>query len=231
MTNLERFKKVKACIFDLDGTLMDSMDVWANVDRQFFLSRGMQVPDDYQKAIAHMSFKDIARYTIDRFHLQESVDDLIGLWMGIAKSEYAFHVKAKRNAVAFVKKLKEKGFSIALATSNQPALYIPCLTHNGLFEYFDILRNVDAVNGSKKEPTLYLSLCADMGTKPEETAVFEDILTAIRTAHDSQFVTVAVKDRTSERDYPEIERLADLVIDDFQQAINVFESQNILFQE
>ncbi len=221
MSIKEKLKKAKACIFDLDGTLMDSMGVWYRVDQQFFLSKGMVLPEDYQKSIAHMSFYDIARYTIDRFHLTETPEELMDIWMGIAQSEYAFNIKAKPNAKLLLSKLKENGFRLGLATSNQEKLYVPCLKNNGLYDYFDILENVDSLKTNKSEPKIYLHLAEELDFKPEETIVFEDILIGTKTAHDAGFLTVSVRDEASRNDWPEIDRIADMVIDDFKQVIDV----------
>ena len=77
MREQDIFKGIKACIFDLDGTLVDSMKVWAKVDRQFFLSKGMTIPEDYQKAIAHMTLMENARYTVERFGFSETPDQYL----------------------------------------------------------------------------------------------------------------------------------------------------------
>ena len=69
--------KIKGAIFDLDGTLLDSMWVWNQVDIDFLGKRGFDVPPDYPKAIAAMSFHETAEYTIKRFDLKEKVKDVI----------------------------------------------------------------------------------------------------------------------------------------------------------
>ncbi len=221
MTKTEKLKKAKACIFDLDGTLMDSMSVWHRVDQQFFLSKGMTIPEDYQKTIAHMSFYDIARHTIERFGFPETPEQLIDIWMGIAQSEYAFNIKPKRNARFLLSKLKENGYRIGLATSNQEKLYVPCLKNNGLYDFFDILVNVDSLKTSKSEPTIYFHIAKALDSTPEETIVFEDILTATRTAHDAGFPVISVRDNASRKDWPEIDAIADMVIDDFKDVVDL----------
>ena len=221
MREQDIFKGIKACIFDLDGTLVDSMKVWAKVDRQFFLSKGMTIPEDYQKAIAHMTLKENARYTVERFGFSETPEELIAIWMGFAKAEYAFNIKAKSHAKELLSLLKQKGYRIALATSNSSDLYLPCLENNGLLPYFDFLQNAEALNTNKKEPKIYLALSEKMGAEAKETLVFEDILTAIKTAHNAGFRTVCVKDESSRKDLPIIETLADLVIEDFQSLVDV----------
>ena len=72
--------EIKGAIFDLDGTLLDSMWVWNQVDIDFLGKRGFDVPPDYPKAIAAMGFHETAEYTIKRFDLKEKVKDVIAEW-------------------------------------------------------------------------------------------------------------------------------------------------------
>lgn len=214
---------LKACIFDLDGTLVDSMGVWKHVDQQFFLSKGMEIPEDYQREISHMAFRQIAQYTVDRFQFKETPEELMDIWMGIARTEYAFHIKAKKNAKTLLSYLKERDVRIALATSNQESLYRPCLENNGLLPYFDLLEDANRLKTSKEEPTLYLDVARRLDVLPEQCLVFEDILVALKTAKKASFQTIAVQDDASQKDAEEIGRNALLVIDDFQQAIDFLE--------
>ena len=210
---------LKACIFDLDGTLVDSMKVWQNVDQQFFLSKGILLPDDYQKAISHMSFRQIAQYTIERFHLTETPEDVIEIWMGIAKAEYAFHIKAKKNARLLLSYLKSKGIKTALATSNQESLYLPCLENNKLLEFFDCLEDTNRLKTSKSEPTIYLELSKRFGSKPSQCLVFEDILVAIQAAHKASFPVIGVKDDSSRKDWGKIKKETLRFVSDFEEVL------------
>ena len=80
---------IRAGLFDLDGTLLDSMYVWTHVDACFFARRGLEMPSDYPRAISGMSFVDTARYTKARFDLPEDVEEIMAEWTALAREEYA----------------------------------------------------------------------------------------------------------------------------------------------
>ena len=106
-------------IFDLDGTLLDSMYVWNEVDEIFLRRRGYDVPADYAQSIAHLSFSDAARYTIARFGLHETVDTIMAEWHALAVRAYRDDVPLKPGACAFLERQRQKGVRLAAATSSE----------------------------------------------------------------------------------------------------------------
>ena len=83
----------KAAIFDLDGTLIDSMYVWEKVDRDFLTERGIEVTDEYTEAVRGMYFESAARYTIARYGFKESIEQIIQIWLNMARYEYENNVR------------------------------------------------------------------------------------------------------------------------------------------
>ena len=86
---------IKGIIFDLDGTLLNSLDVWEKVDALFLKKRGIEVTKDYSEALLHMRFSEAAVYTIERYHLNETVDEVMDEWMNLAKEMYLNEVTLK----------------------------------------------------------------------------------------------------------------------------------------
>lgn len=189
---------IKGAIFDLDGTLVDSMNVWADIDVEFFKDRGIyEVPADFADNIAHMNFVDMAKYTIKRFGFSDTPDEIIKIWLDKSIEAYSHTVRAKPGAKELLQEMKDHGIKISLATSNKRELFEPCLKNNDLYQYFDHFLNVNEINSSKSEPTIYLNLADKMHTKPSQTLVFEDIVVALNTAADAGFKTVAIYDDSS----------------------------------
>lgn len=147
----------KAAIFDLDGTLLDSMGVWDQVDIDFLAKRGIEVPADYMGKVAAMQFRQIAEYTIARFGLPDTPEALMQEWDDMARVAYSTVVEAKPHAVEYLSYLKRSGAKLAVATSLPPALREPAMKHVGIFDYFDQIVSVDDANNvGKDRPDVFL---------------------------------------------------------------------------
>lgn len=209
----------KAAIFDLDGTLLDSMGVWDQVDIDFLSRRGITVPDDYMTTVAAMQFRQIAEYTISRFSLDDTPEQLMDEWDNMARIAYATVVEAKPHAVEYLASLKKSGAQLAVATSLPPSLREPAMRHVGILDFFDVTVSVDDVGDvGKDKPDIYLLAAKRLGVKPSDCTVFEDLLTAIRSARAAGMKVWAMHDDSSNRDWPQICELADGVLFDFAEA-------------
>ena len=215
MTNTNLFHNIQACIFDMDGTLIDSLSIWDDIDERFFAMHGMSVPSDYTKIIAPMSFMEMAQFTKDAYHLEESIEEIATTWKNWSKEAYLYHIKEKPGVYSLLQKLKEAKMPLALATTNDESLYLPCLKRLNLDIYFDHIANVNALKTTKREPKIYLHLANKMKVAPENTLIFEDILMAVETAKNANFKCVAVYDKKNEEDWPQIKQKADFYINSF----------------
>lgn len=220
MTKKEQILQNKsAAIFDLDGTLIDSMGIWFDIDRRFFKMYGMEVPENYNQKIAHMSFRDMAVLTKEEYGIPESVDAIMKTWNDWAVDAYQNHILAKPGAKEFIQELKEKGFSLSVATSNREELYKPCLIRNGLFDYFDYALNVNDLGSTKSEPKIYNVLTEKMHKKPSETLVFEDIFVALNTAKKAGYTTVGVYDKANNPEMDKILTVSDYFLNSFNEIL------------
>lgn len=209
----------KAAIFDLDGTLLDSMSVWEEVDARFFRERGITFPADFPTTVAAMQFNEIAAYTKARFHLQDSTEDLVAIWSRMAAYEYAHHVNPKPHACSYVRHLHDTGAKLAVATTLPAQLRVPALQHSGLMPYFDVVCSTGDNNGRGKEHAdIYLHAAQRLGIDPQACTVFEDILPAIRSTQSVGMKVWAIYDASSDKDWPMITRLATGSLRDFSQA-------------
>lgn len=183
MTQETKANQGKGAIFDLDGTLLDSMGVWDQVDVDFLAKRGIEVPDDYMQKVAAMQFRQIAEYTIARFGLSDTPEALMEEWDHMARVMYATVVEAKPYAREYLESLKASGAKLAVATSLPPMLREPAMKHVGIFDYFDDVVSVDdAGDVGKTEPDVYLLAASRLGIKPSDCTVFEDLLVGMRSA-------------------------------------------------
>jgi len=209
---------VKAYIFDLDGTLMDSMGVWLDIDIKFLKKRGLAVPDDYFDKISSMGFSQIAAYTIERFCLQDTVDGLLREWSEMAAYAYGRTVQMKPHAKEYLSALRECGTKLAIATSAIPELCELALRSHGIRDWFDVICNSNEVGCGKSQPDVFLLAAQRLGVDPCECVVFEDILDAVKIAKSVGMTVCGVYDKASESDWDAIRGMADYAILDFRDA-------------
>lgn len=206
-------------IFDLDGTLVDSTWVWEQIDIDFLGKRGFDVPDDYSKAIAAMGFEDTARYTIDRFNLNETIEAVTNEWFEMAIDAYTNDVKIKPGALTYLEALKDKGIKMAIATASDLQLVSPVLKSNGISKYFDNITTVREVNRGKGFPDIYNLAANRMNLHNSKCIVFEDIYKAAKGALSGGYRTVGVYDEHSEHDRIPMMDLCDMYIYNFEEMI------------
>ncbi|MFT8703836.1 HAD family hydrolase [Bifidobacterium aquikefiricola] len=212
----------KAAIFDLDGTLLDSMGVWHTMDMKFFAERGIECPQNFSKTVASMQFHDIALYVRERFHLSDTPEELMAIWNRMAADEYAHRVKPKPHALAYIRHLHETGARLAIATTLPPTLREPAMKHAGLVPYIDAVCSTgDGICRGKEYPDIYLHAARLLGVRPESCTVFEDILTAVRSAKSAGMQTWAMYDASSDKDWAAIQQTADGTLKDFSDAPSI----------
>lgn len=212
-------RKIKGAIFDLDGTLLDSMWVWDKVDADFLGNRGFEVPPDYQKAIAAMGFTETAEYTIERFRLAEKTEDIIQEWNEMAQREYHESVFIKPCVRELLERLKQDGIRLGVATASYASLFEECLRRNGIYGYFQAFTETSEVARGKGFPDIYIKAAEKLGCAPEECVVFEDIHQGILAAKEGGFYTVGVYEDKSAYSWADIERDADLAIRGFDELL------------
>lgn len=209
-------KGIKGAIFDLDGTLVDSMGVWHRIDDEFLGRRGFPADETYKQAVKTMKYETAAHYTIERYHLSESPEEVMAEWDAMALHEYRYHIKCKPGAAEFLRDLKAKGMKLALATVSHRGLLEAVLKGNEIYELFDVLTDVSQVSRGKEEPDLYLFAADQMGLEPQECMVFEDVLLGINSAKRGGFYTCGVKDHSSNTEEMEIRHVADCFVESFE---------------
>lgn len=205
----------KAIIFDLDGTLIDSMNVWSDIDKEFFKMHDLPFEEDYQKEIGHKGLKEIAAYTKSRYNLKESEDEIVTIWLDMAKEAYAYKIPLKEGVKSFLEYLQSKNIKMGIATSNSLELTELVLKHHDIYKYFSKVVTVNELKTNKGSPDIYLHISDSFGLVPSECIVFEDLLTGIRTAKKAGYKAVGVKEISSLDKEKEIREIADLYISNY----------------
>lgn len=216
---MTRLKKIKGAIFDLDGTLLDSMDVWREIDILFLSKRGIPFSEEYGNAVKNMHFPQAAQYTIEKYGFQDTPESIMSEWLDLARETYQTRIELKPYAKEYLFALKERGVKLGVATSSRVELYRSALLKSGVFSLFTSFVHTEEVSRGKDFPDIYLETAKRINVAPCECAVYEDLLTGIKSAKDGGFITVGVYDSHSEREQAELEAASDIYIKSFSELL------------
>ena len=205
---------IKGAIFDVDGTLLDSMGVWDTIGEDYLRSLGYEPREKLNEKFRTMSIREAAAYYISEYGVTLSVEEICRQVNGWIERFYREEAMMKPGAAAFVKRLHDAGVKLAIATATDDFLVEAALRRCGVMEYFSGLITCTHVNQGKDRPDVYRAAMESIGTTRESTVVFEDSLKALRTARDDGFLTVGVCDRF-ERDQTGVRALAHIYIEDY----------------
>lgn len=210
-------ENIKAVIFDLDGTLVDSMWMWREIDIEYLAGFGIELPDDLQKSISGMSFSETAEYFKDRFGIKDDTDTIKKTWNEMAWDMYAHRVGLKPGVSDFLKKLRQRGIKTGIASSNSIELVETVLEALGIGEYFDEIHTSCEVEHGKPFPDIYLLVAERLGEEPSKCLVFEDIAEGIDAGHAAGMKVCSVYDDFSAADNEHIRNISDYYIEDYSQ--------------
>lgn len=206
---------IRACLFDMDGTLLDSMHIWKDIDIEFLGSFGYKLPPTLQREIEGMSFRETACYIKDRFHLPPSIEEIMNIWNEMAFQKYSEEIFFKEGAFEFVKMLKEKGIRTAICTSNSRELVNAVAEHLGFLPYFDTIITSCEVGAGKPAPDIYLEAAKRVGVAPEHCLVFEDIVTGLTAGKRAGMKLCAVEDVYSADQKEAKKAMADYYVENY----------------
>ncbi len=208
-------KNIKAILFDLDGTLVDSMGIWGQIDREFMSARGLPVPKDLQQQIEGLSMNETAAYFKEKFPLEESEEELMEIWNQMALSHYKHSIPLKPGAREFLEEVTKRKIKCGIASSNSAFLIEACLKAHNIKQYIPTFVTSGEVQSSKPAPDVYLEAARRLGVDPWDCLVFEDILPGIMAGVNAGMKTCAVWDDYSGEFWEEKKQLADYWIMDY----------------
>lgn len=204
---------IKGAIFDMDGTLLDSMHVWIDIAGKYLTSKNINLTPNMENEIAGLMLKDLAEYFIKHFGFNMTVEEIIDDVNRLVENEYFYNVQIKPGTEDLLKELKRRNIPLCVATASDRYLVEAALKRVGIIDYFDKIFTCAEVDANKTSPDIYEHARAFLGTDKNETYVFEDTYTPIRTAKDAGFPVVAVADKWSAHRRDLIKKTADFFFD------------------
>lgn len=205
---------IKGAIFDVDGTLLDSMGMWINFGHDYLSLKGITPPKDIDEVIQYFSLRETSEYFSENFHLGDA-DSIEKDIQRVTKEFYFNKVRLKDGAREFLESLRAAGVKLYIATATYRALVVPALEREGVFQLFEGIVTCPGVGAGKDKPDVFLAAQKALKTEIASTWVFEDARHAMITAKNSGFPVCAVYDETEKQNREELERLCDKYWDSF----------------
>lgn len=210
---------IEAVIFDVDGTMADSMWMWKRIDKEYLDRFDILLPDTLQAEIEGRSFYETAVYFKEHFGITDSIEKIMADWNEMAWEKYEKEVPLKSGVREFMKLCKEKGIRMGIATSNSRELLETIERTHGLTEYVSCIMTGSEVPKGKPAPDIYLAVAGELGTEPSKCLVFEDLPAGIIAGKSAGMKVCAVQDAYSFDSDREKRRLADYYIEEFGQIL------------
>lgn len=217
---------IRAVIFDMDGVMIDSEPIWEKTERILLGRRGMDYNPTYRDKIVGLNQNDSGELLKETFGLPETVREIINERIEILLGLYEKELVIVPGLLPLLKKLKEKGYLLAVASSSPYRVIKFVLDKFSLHYFFRVVVSGDFVELGKPNPDIYLHTAKELGATPAECIVIEDSINGLKSAKAAGMLCIAVPDkRLNQKEF----RIADLVMERLEE-INLAEIESLIKQ-
>jgi len=216
---MNELKDIEFAIFDMDGTILDSMWAWDTAaDRLLELLRITPRPE-MREDIRPMTVPQVAEYLIREYELGYTMDEMMKMFDDTMINFYRNGAEFKPGALEFLKKLRERSVGMCVATATDVHMVEIALKRTGIYDMFDFILTCTEVGASKVSPLIFEKCLERAGSDRSRTWIFEDSAFAVETAKRAGFPTLAIYDKSSEQ-FEDIKReKADIYINSFDEVV------------
>lgn len=210
---------VLGAIFDVDGTLLDSMPVWENIGERYLTSLGITAKNGLKDVLHTMSLEQGAGYLKEEYQLEKNIPQIIKEVLKIVSDFYRFEAALKPGVRETLKWMSQNRIRMVVATSGNKELAEAALERNGILEYFEQIYTCTEIGAGKDEPEIYLTAAEALQTKPENIIVFEDAFHAAETAKKAGFKVIGIYDASNEENISRMKEVCDCYYDRMDEVI------------
>ena len=208
--------RIRGAIFDVDGTLLDSMFIWDTIGETYLRSIGYEPKENLNEVFKNMSLRQAARYYQTEYGVKLGIDEIMDGVNAMLERYYCFEVPLKPGVEELLELLRASGAKLCIATATDRYLVEAALKRCEVLSYFGRIFTCNEVGHGKDEPDIFETARRFLGTEKSETVVFDDALYAIKTAKEAGFPVAAVCD-SHEKNQEEIRVLSDVYLKDLTQ--------------
>lgn len=206
---------MKGILFDLDGTLIDSMEVWRKIDVKFVESKGFEYDEESLDEQKSLSISQLPEFFERVYGFETNEEEIRDFMTDVLVDHYKNKFEYKDGVEEKLKELKEKGFKMCITTATISDYCEHAIDRLNLNEYMDFIQTPDKVGVSKSKEEYFIIAAEKLGTELEKTYVFDDALYAIENANSLGMVSVGVYDVTAEIEMDEIKEKSDIFLETF----------------
>lgn len=208
-------RSVSGAIFDVDGTILDSMEMWRTTGSRFLRKCGVTPPPDIDRLMFQITLEEGASLFGEKFGIEGTPEEIKARVLQMVRDDYRYRLNCKPGVVDVIRELHAAGIPLCVATATDRELILPAFERLGLLPFFREILTCSELGVSKRSPDIYLRAAERLGTPPEKTLVFEDVLHAVRSAASVGFPVVAIYDKNAEPEKETIRTIASLYLDSF----------------
>lgn len=200
-------------IFDMDGTLVDSMLYWKNLAKEYLATKGItHIPDMILEKIKQMTMTESATLFIEKFGLNGTPESVAKEMNALMDTHYYKDIPLKKGIKEYLNKLYDSGTTMCVASATAVSLVEACLKRLGIIEYFSFLLSCETIGVGKSKPNIYYEAAKRLGAEPSDIAVYEDALYAAETAKKAGFYVVGVFDESAKKNFDSLKEISDEII-------------------
>ncbi|MBP3360698.1 MAG: HAD family phosphatase [Clostridia bacterium] len=209
----------KGAIFDMDGTLIDSMPIWKTICADYLKSIGYIPEDNLYKQLISMDLLEAGEYFRERYGVKQSVDEICRGINSMLMDFYSNRVKTKPGLHRYLEKLRQGGVKLCVATATDRVLAEAAFKNNGILEYFEGIITCGEAGAGKSSPDIYIKALDIIGTEKADTMIFEDALHAAWTAKKAGFRVTGIYDAAAEGQHEQIKMLCDRYVSSWEDLL------------